>query len=69
MNLFAGKVALITGGTSGFRRAAAIAFAEQSANLRFGRLKEVAAAVLYLCSPGAGSAIGIALPFGGGVSA
>jgi NAD(P)-dependent dehydrogenase (short-subunit alcohol dehydrogenase family) len=36
---------------------------------RFGRPEEVAAAVLYLCSPNAGFTAGIALPLDGGASA
>ena len=69
MNLFAGKVALVTGGASGIGRAKAIACAEEGANLRFGRPEEVTAAVLYLCSPHAGFTTGIALPLDGGASA
>ena len=36
---------------------------------RFGRVEEVAAAVLYLCSPKAGFTTGVALPLDGGASA
>jgi NAD(P)-dependent dehydrogenase (short-subunit alcohol dehydrogenase family) len=36
---------------------------------RFGRSEEVAAAVLYLCSPGAAFTTGVALPVDGGFSA
>ena len=36
---------------------------------RFGQLEEVAAAVLYLCSPGAAFITGVALPVDGGVLA
>jgi NAD(P)-dependent dehydrogenase (short-subunit alcohol dehydrogenase family) len=36
---------------------------------RFGRPEEVAAAVLYLCSPNAGFTTGVALPLDGGASA
>jgi NAD(P)-dependent dehydrogenase (short-subunit alcohol dehydrogenase family) len=36
---------------------------------RFGHVEEVAAAVVYLCSPNAGFITGIALPLDGGSSA
>jgi NAD(P)-dependent dehydrogenase (short-subunit alcohol dehydrogenase family) len=36
---------------------------------RFGRSEEVAAAVLYLCSPAASFITGVALPLDGGFSA
>jgi NAD(P)-dependent dehydrogenase (short-subunit alcohol dehydrogenase family) len=36
---------------------------------RFGRVEEVSAAVVYLCSPNAGFTTGIALPLDGGASA
>jgi hypothetical protein len=36
---------------------------------RFGRVEEVAAAVVYLCSPKAGFTTGVALPLDGGASA
>jgi NAD(P)-dependent dehydrogenase (short-subunit alcohol dehydrogenase family) len=36
---------------------------------RFGQLEDVAAAVLYLCSPGAAFITGAALPVDGGVLA
>jgi enoyl-[acyl-carrier-protein] reductase (NADH) len=94
---FTGKVALITGGTSGIGRATAVGFAQQGANVvvagrreaegaesvrliektggngLFVRIdvtieKEVEA-VLYLCSPGAASITGVALPVDGGVLA
>ena len=36
---------------------------------RLGRADEMAAAVLWLCSPGAGSVVGVALPVDGGYTA
>jgi NAD(P)-dependent dehydrogenase (short-subunit alcohol dehydrogenase family) len=36
---------------------------------RFGQPEEVAAAVLYLCSPGAAFVTGVALPLDGGLAA
>ena len=36
---------------------------------RLGRADEIAAAVLWLCSPGAGLVIGVALPVDGGFTA
>ncbi|MEU3619080.1 SDR family oxidoreductase [Streptomyces sp. NPDC006872] len=36
---------------------------------RLGRAVEVAAAVLWLCSPGAGLVVGVALPVDGGFTA
>jgi NAD(P)-dependent dehydrogenase (short-subunit alcohol dehydrogenase family) len=36
---------------------------------RFGRADEIAAAVLWLCSPGASLVVGVALPVDGGYTA
>jgi NAD(P)-dependent dehydrogenase (short-subunit alcohol dehydrogenase family) len=36
---------------------------------RFGRAEEIAAAVLWLCSPGASFVLGVALPVDGGYTA
>jgi NAD(P)-dependent dehydrogenase (short-subunit alcohol dehydrogenase family) len=36
---------------------------------RLGRPAEIAAAVLWLCSPGAGFVVGVALPVDGGYTA
>ena len=44
------------------------AIANQPIN-RLGRPEELAAAVLWLCSPGAGFVVGVALPVDGGYTA
>ena len=36
---------------------------------RLGRADEIAAAILWLCSPGAGLVVGVALPVDGGFTA
>ncbi len=79
MNLsFENKVALVTGAGSGMGLATAKAFADAGAmdgmasNMPIGRLgrpEEIASAVLWLCSPGAGFVIGHALAVDGGVTA
>lgn len=68
--LLSGQVALVTGGAAGIGRATALAFAAAMHPLgRVGRVEEIAAAVLYLCSDNAGFTTGIALPVDGGATA
>jgi NAD(P)-dependent dehydrogenase (short-subunit alcohol dehydrogenase family) len=92
---FTGRVAFVTGASSGMGLATARAFAEAvaavtladvnadalagdldrdeaAANQPIGRLRtaeEMAAAVLWLCSPGASFVVGVALPVDGGYTA
>ena len=67
---FEGRVALVTGASSGTGVATARAFAEQGASVVLADIdEEIAAAVLWLCSPGASFVVGVALPVDGGYTA
>ena len=69
---FKGQVALVTGAAKGMLEGQADAMAEimkQQSIGRLGRAEEVAAAVLWLCSPAASFVIGVGLPVDGGFTA
>ena len=74
---FGGQVALVTGAGSGMGPATARAFADGGAEAmtqfmrdqpigRPGSADAVAAAAVWLCSPGASFVLGVALPVDGG---
>jgi NAD(P)-dependent dehydrogenase (short-subunit alcohol dehydrogenase family) len=66
---FTGQVALVTGGGSGMGLATVPDAVANQPIGRLGRADEIAAAVLWLCSPSASLVVGVALPVDGGYTA